>query len=206
MTAPVPGMPEESARPPWTRGLSGASTTILFARARAGDTLARDLLVSRLQPRLLRWAAGRIPTRLRSTMDTQDLVQEAFRRSLDRLPTLVPLREDAALAYLRTVILNLLRNAARDASRHPHDRVVSPATVDPSASPLEQLVGAERIERYERAVLLLDAADQALLFLRFELGCSHKEIAEHLGKPSADAARMGVTRAVTRLLRELNRE
>jgi DNA-directed RNA polymerase specialized sigma24 family protein len=71
---------------------------------------------------------------------------------------------------------------------------------------LEQLVGAERMQRYEQAILLLDPGDQALLFLRFELGCSHKQIAEHLGKPSADAARMGVTRAVERLLRELDRE
>ncbi len=34
---------------------------------------------------------------------------------------------------------------------------------------------------------------------RLELGLSYDEIAKELGKPSADAARMAVTRAVTRL-------
>ena len=39
-----------------------------------------------------------------------------------------------------------------------------------------------------------------------ELGCSYAELARALGKPSADAARMSVSRAVVRLAAEMKND
>jgi len=40
---------------------------------------------------------------------------------------------------------------------------------------------------------------------RLEMGCSYAEVAELLNKPSADAARMTVSRALLRLADEMRR-
>ena len=40
---------------------------------------------------------------------------------------------------------------------------------------------------------------------RIEMGCSYAEVAELMGKPSADAARMMVSRALVRLAEEMRR-
>jgi DNA-directed RNA polymerase specialized sigma24 family protein len=53
--------------------------------------------------------------------------------------------------------------------------------------------------------MLTDAEQEAIIF-RVELGFEYQEIAEQLGKPSADAARMAVSRAIARLADEMRRK
>ena len=43
------------------------------------------------------------------------------------------------------------------------------------------------------------------MIARIELGCSYAEVAELMDKPSADAARMTVSRALVRLAEEMRR-
>jgi RNA polymerase sigma-70 factor (ECF subfamily) len=50
-------------------------------------------------------------------------------------------------------------------------------------SPLEQAIGRETIERYERALATLDPDAQEAVIARIELGLSYAEIAESVGKP-----------------------
>jgi len=59
------------------------------------------------------------------------------------------------------------------------------------------------VESYERALATLSAADQEAIVLRVELGLDFEEIASQLGKPSTDAARMAVSRAIARLANEM---
>ena len=66
-------------------------------------------------------------------------------------------------------------------------------------SPEEAAIGAEALERYERALASLKKEERHAIVLRVELGLDYEEIATQLGKPTADAARMAVTRAIVRL-------
>jgi len=75
--------------------------------------------------------------------------------------------------------------------------------IDPGPSPLEEVMGAETLERYEAALARLGEEERAAVVMRVDLGCSYAEIAEALGRPSPDAARMAVGRALVRLAREM---
>jgi RNA polymerase sigma-70 factor (ECF subfamily) len=59
----------------------------------------------------------------------------------------------------------------------------------------------ETIDRYEKALAQLSEEQQLAVVLRVEYAFSYKEIAEELQGPSANAARMVVTRALARLAR-----
>ena len=48
-----------------------------------------------------------------------------------------------------------------------------------------------------------DPEEREAIIARIELGLSHAEVAEALGKPSAAAAHMAVSRALIRLAREM---
>jgi len=76
--------------------------------------------------------------------------------------------------------------------------------VDDGLSPLEAAIGQETVERYESALSTLTEEEREAIVARLELGLTHEEIAEALGKPSADAARMAVARAMVRLARAMN--
>jgi RNA polymerase sigma-70 factor (ECF subfamily) len=71
---------------------------------------------------------------------------------------------------------------------------------------LQHVIGAETLERYHRALDRLEAQDREAIIARVELGQSWAEVAAALGKPSADAARMAVSRALKRLAEEMARD
>jgi len=58
-------------------------------------------------------------------------------------------------------------------------------------------------ERYARALGRLRPIDLEAVVSRLELGHSYEQVALVLGKPSADAARVAVNRALVRLTEEL---
>jgi len=62
------------------------------------------------------------------------------------------------------------------------------------------------VARYEAALSRLTPQEQLIIHLRVELNLSHREIAEELDKPSADAARMAVSRALVQLARQMQDE
>jgi RNA polymerase sigma-70 factor (ECF subfamily) len=59
------------------------------------------------------------------------------------------------------------------------------------------------VERYDRALQKLSASDREAIVGRLELGYSYEELAEALGKPSAEAARKAAQRALLKLAEEL---
>ena len=63
----------------------------------------------------------------------------------------------------------------------------------------------EGIERYEAAREKLDPEDQRAINLRCEWGMNYDEVAQALGKPSANAARVAIHRALVRLAKEMAR-
>jgi RNA polymerase sigma factor (sigma-70 family) len=180
-------------------------TLTLFTRAAGGDREAADALFARYAPALHRWARGRLPRWARDIADTHDLVQDAMLQTFRNLHH-VEYRGDGALhAYLRQAVSNRIREELRRRGRRPEASPIDSALEDDAASPLEQAIGTEALARYDAALERLDAHDREAVIARVELGLSHREIAEALGKPSADAARMAVARALTRLALEMDR-
>jgi RNA polymerase sigma-70 factor (ECF subfamily) len=71
------------------------------------------------------------------------------------------------------------------------------------ASPLDIAIGREAADRYETALQRLKPDEREVLIARVELGMSFEEVAAAVGKPSADAARKAVSRALLRLADEM---
>lgn len=175
------------------------STAVLLERIRAGDDAAKDRLLARYLEPLQRWAAGRLPRYARDSVDTNDLVQVTFLRALNRLEDFEPRHDGAFLAYLRRILLNCIRDEIRRSVRHPAVVELPAQQPSPGVSPLEEAIGAEALARYESALAALSDRQQEAVILRLELGFSHGEVAEAIGAPSPDAARMTVVRGVERL-------
>jgi len=188
-------------------GLPGGaeSTFRLLERVREGDRAALDALFARYAGPLRRWARGRLPQGARSAADTQDLVQETLLQTLKRIEEFEPRHEGALQAYLRQALMNRIRDELRRAGRRGEHTAVDSQIADSGPSPVEQAIGSESVERYERALGRLRDEDREAIVARVELGCSYDELARMLGKPTPDAARMVARRALVRLAKEMKR-
>jgi RNA polymerase sigma-70 factor (ECF subfamily) len=182
---------------------SSTHSAELVLRFQGGDQRSLDRLWARYLPRLKRWAHGRLPAPNRDQTSTDDLIQDAFVRSLARLRTLTP-QGSTLFAYFRTIVLNQIRDYARQNARRPtRDLMESDAHVDPTPSPLEEILGREALEPYERALGMLSEEDQQLVIAFVELRCTDRELAELFEKPTPNAARMARARAIARLVRAM---
>jgi len=179
------------------------STLDLLQRARAGDADALDALIGRFLPRLQRWATGRLPTWARDLADTHDLVQETVIQAFKKIDTFEVRGDGALQAYLRQVLLNRIRQEIRRAGRRPETAALDSQMGEAGPSPLEAAIGGEAIERYEAALGRLRPQDREVIVAHVELGLTKDELAAALGKPSANAARMAVERALFRLAKEM---
>lgn len=179
-------------------------TVELLARARDGDREALDRLFARQIPILRRWAAGRLPRWARDVADTSDLVQESVFETFRRIESFEPRGEGALQAYLRQALVNRLRNQLRRVVTRPPQTELESGIPDEAASPLEQAIGRQTLERYEAALDRLSPDDRDAIVSRIEFGMSYSEIAAALGKPTADAARKTVVRAIERLVEEMS--
>jgi RNA polymerase sigma-70 factor (ECF subfamily) len=180
----------------------GTETTLaLLARARAGDRMALEAIAARLLPRMRRWAAGRLPSWARDLADTEDLVQETISSVLRRVDRFEVRHEAALTIYLREALSNRLRNEIRRAVRHPPAGGIDAVAERPSPapSPLDLAITQEALEHYESALATLVPEDREAIIGRMELHYSFDELAQAWGKPSADAARKVVKRALNRL-------
>lgn len=181
-------------------------TDRLLERAREGDRSALDALFTRQLPGLLRWARGRLPRWARSATDTADIVQDTALKSLRRLDAFESRRRGALQAYLRQAVQNRIRDECRRAVRQPVEEELSETAADERPSPLEVAIGREASERYRRCLARLRPEDQELIVARVELAYGYEQIAAAFGKPSPDAARVAVSRALLRLAEGMARD
>jgi RNA polymerase sigma-70 factor (ECF subfamily) len=175
------------------------ATAILLTRARGGDVEAREALFARFVPILRQWAHRRMPPGARDLNDTMDLVQMTLLRALNRLDHFESRGEGAFLAYLRQILLNVVRKEAGRASRRGPHETLGDTLVSPHASIVERVIGAEQIERYQQALDRLTEEQRQAVILRLEFCYTYEQIADAIGKPSPDAARMLVVRALAAL-------
>jgi RNA polymerase sigma factor (sigma-70 family) len=173
------------------------TTRWLLERIRIGDVRARSDLVARVEPLLRRFARGRVPVLLRSQEDTADLVQLTWLKVLDKLDSIDVREPGAFFAYLRTTLLNALRESLR---RHARSRVqpgVDPERAE-DAEGLSAEVDPEDWLAWEQALAALSPEHRGVVLMRFEFGMSFVEIGEELGE-THDGVRMKFNRAIARM-------
>ncbi len=189
-----PAIPERDDRAP-----DPSATAILLTRARSGDTDAREELFTRFFPILRQWAHRRLPNNARDLNETMDLVQITLLRALNRLDHFEARGEGAFLAYLRQILLNVVRDETRRAARRGMHETLDETLVAPDASVVERVIGEEQMERYQQGLEGLTEEQRQAVLLRLEFNYSYEQVAEAIGKPSPDAARMMVVRAIAAL-------
>jgi RNA polymerase sigma factor (sigma-70 family) len=180
------------------------STIELIQLVRKGDDAALNRLLDRHVAPLRRWARGRLPRWARDITDTDDVVQDTMLHTLKRLNDFEVRGPGALQAYLRQALLNRVRDELRKKGRRPEAAELDEVDVDQGKSPLEEAIGRESIERYEHALAALKPEEREAIIGRIEMGYSYEELAEILGKPSAEAARKAAGRALVRLARQMD--
>ena len=198
MTPPDGGHPDDPEA-----DVAESTTLHLVERVRHGDQAALADLMQRFLPRLQRWASGRLPGGVRDLADTSDLVQDVLLQSFQKIEGLAFDREGGLQAYLRQAILNRIRDEFRKFKRRPDAVELESAQPDEGPSPLEAAIGRQALDRYEAALTALRPVDREAIIARIELGFTYDEVAQLLGKPTGNAARMAVERALVRLIERL---
>jgi RNA polymerase sigma factor (sigma-70 family) len=192
--------PAPAAPPP-----EAESSTRLLLRAQQGDADARDALFARYLPVLQRFARGRLPRWARDARETGDIVQDSLLQTLRHVGSFQPSRDGALLAYLRQAVVNRIRDEIRKAGRRPRPGTL-PEVAAHGATPLEEAIGQQALQRYETALGRLREEDREAIIGRIELGYGYDELAAALDKPTPGAARLTVTRALVKLAEEMNRD
>jgi RNA polymerase sigma-70 factor (ECF subfamily) len=203
-------MPDDRTRPPTpdppSDNLDNPESTLeLITRARAGDQQAIERLFARHLKPLQRWASGRLPRWARDLADTDDLVQDTLLQTFKRIGDFEPRRVGALQAYLRQAIVNRLRDELRRKGRGPDATDLKDIELDATQSPLEEAIGHEAVDNYQRALQRLKPEEREAIIARVEMGYSYDELAEVLGKPTREAARKAAQRALVRLAEEMKR-
>jgi RNA polymerase sigma-70 factor (ECF subfamily) len=201
-----PRSPPDRQRGTQSQVPSPDSTFHLIARVRAGDREALERLFARHLPPLQRWASGRLPRWARQLADTDDLVQDALVQTFKRIEEFEPRHVGALQAYLRQAVLNRLRDELRRKGREPPAADLDTLQIAGGGSPLEEAIGREGVERYERALGRLKPAEREIIIAKVEMGYTYEELAEALAKPTAEAARKAAQRALVRLAEEMRRD
>ena len=199
MTRDYGSLGSSNVEPP----LDPETTVELLQLAKAGDGDALERLLERCLPPLQRWAHGRLPPSSRGMLETADIVQDAVISAMRNIGTFVPRHQGALQAYLRRAVVNHIRDVIRKTKRRPQQTELPADLKDEATSPLDALIGEEKTELYDAALERLSEEDQEAIIGRIELGYSYLDLAVVLNRPSADAARMAVTRAVKRLAGEM---
>jgi RNA polymerase sigma-70 factor, ECF subfamily len=199
MTPDYGSLASSTSEPP----LDPETTVELLQLAKAGDGEALDRLLERCLPPLQRWAHGRLPPASRGMNETADIVQDAVISAMRNLGNFEPRHQGALQAYLRRAVMNRIRDIIRMTRRRPTQTAIPEDLKDEATSPLDALIGEENAELYDKALERLSEEEQEAIIGRLEMGYSYQDLAVVLGRPSADAARMAVTRALKHLAREM---
>lgn len=179
------------------------STRGLFFRAKNGDLEAREKLWKKLRERLCRYAHGKLPRRLRSLVETEDVVQDALAQTFRHIDLFDPRHSGAFGVALFVTMKRCLIDQHRRAGRQPEVGETATSLAAEGLSPMEEAIEKEKLERVISARSKLSEEDQALLHARLDLDLGFTDVALLFGKPSPDAARVAVKRAIGRLVKKM---
>lgn len=197
---PVPGNSDESRS--W-------DTTFHVRRAANGDTDSLGSVVARLSPVLLAAAEYRLGPKLRTQVEAEDLVNEAW---LVTLPKLNALEErdgrltPVLLKFLTTTINfrinNLLRRRLRRCTTEPVDREAIAAVPSDASGAITHAVRHETQSMVRECLDDLRTGDREIILLRGIEQNSSKTVAMLLGLTVA-AVDQRYSRALKRLRERL---
>jgi len=137
-------------------------------------------------------------------MDTEDVVQDALIGTLKNFNAFEHRGEWALQAYLRRAVTNRIRDVLRRFQVRPQREELPDDPPAPDQTPLEAVLGAEVFNQYEASLASLGDVEREAVIARLELGCSYVEIAQLVERPSVDAARMMVARALRKLAQTMS--
>ena len=193
--------PEPSSMAPGDPASTSSSESRLLERVQRGSRGAAEALFARYGPWLRRWTRGRLPQRVRGSLDTSDIVQESLRYMFTRLEWFESKRASSLRAYLRRDVENRIRDELRRATRRRHAIAPEqPVRMSEAGAPqLRRLVDEEAWRRYVDGLRRLRSRDRRLIAGRVELGYNYRQLALVERMASPDAARMALRRALIRL-------
>ena len=179
------------------------ATVDLVERARDGDQSAWEVLMRRYRGPLQRFARSRLARQRQRLADTDDVIQDVtinvFRR-LHRIELRFP---GALLAYLRRSVSNRVADEHRRAVRQGPLATLDENLPDGQQSPLDATLDRDKVRAYRTALLALGADDRLAIVMRLERGEGYDAIAARLGKPTPNAARVAVARAMFKLAKQM---
>lgn len=184
----------------------GTTSARLLAEAQLGKVSAIDALFRRHLPYLTRIARGRIPKWARRLSDTNDVVQDAFMKTLRLLPGFEGRGKGALRAYLTRAVESRLHDEYRSMARRRAPEILDERIPDPAATPYDLAVKEAEERKYRKALSRLRDTDQRLIVAHVELGYSNEQIAMITGRRRVDSARVAVGRALQRLAAEMARD
>ncbi len=138
----------------------GMDTRELIESIQAGRDVRRaeEELYRTVHSQLLERIAARIPRRLRARLDPEDVLHEAFLRSLRGIRTFRPSGEDSFAAWVYTIARNLIA----DTNKRHSVAVVRFAACEEDGGPLSSQIPQRRHRRPESQLQRRDWIDSML--------------------------------------------
>lgn len=175
----------------------------LLHSANSGDDEALATLLEQIRP-MLRAEAMKSLTEARARLDPSDIVQLTWWSAFRGFPRFEG-DVEAFIGWVRKIHDRNLKDAIRDqmAARrdlrreHGHDRIVD-VPDGRTTSPSRRLARNEELERLEKCLVLLPAAQREAVRLRFYEGFSVSDIVRQLGRSETAVAGL-IKRGLSRL-------
>jgi RNA polymerase sigma-70 factor (ECF subfamily) len=120
-------------------------------------------------------------------------------RVFRRIEHFEPQRQQALRAYLRRAVMNRIRDEIRSSRRRGAEVDVEDVDLTVPASLFDHLVDREREARYREGLSKLRPEDREAIVARLELGYTYEQVAIATGRPTPEAARLAIRRALLRL-------
>lgn len=201
----MPGMTADDPAP-----APAGVTSMHLRRARDGDADSLEEAVRRLTPLLLAQARYRLKAITRRVMDPEDLVAEAWLKTLPRLRELTP-REGRFTPVVLSYLSTTLRRRAKDVlaaqlRRAPPPDAEAPESVQwlpaDTRNVVTRVVQEEASDALHRAIEGMKPEDREILVLRGLEQTPIKEVAQVTGL-SEDVVKQRYRRALQRLRERL---
>ncbi|OFW08387.1 MAG: hypothetical protein A3H96_21005 [Acidobacteria bacterium RIFCSPLOWO2_02_FULL_67_36] len=189
--------------------MEAPATVDLLRQAKAGSPDALNRLYERCAGRLLSYIRLRMGQPLRARLESRDILQATFLKSLTHLDQLEGSETGSLMAWLARIAENEIRDRADFEGRQRRDAAREVPIDDDAAfrasahSALSEVILDEEALQLERALEALSPAHREIILLRKFEELSFAEIGGRLGK-SEDACRMLLARAMTALTLKLS--
>ena len=191
-------------------------TLDLVRHAKEGDAEALNRLFTRYYERVRRIVRLRLGSKLRSRVDSSDILQETFSAAVVAFDRFEVRDEGSFINWLSRIAEHQVLAAAdrHGAQKRDPAREIplaasdgsGPIGIDPTATgltPGDEAAKAELILLIERRLSELPEAYREVILLRNYAGMSWDDVARETGRPSPDAARMMHAKAVVELSRSV---